>query len=51
MAPVRLTARNLAVGLSTVKVCSAPGGIVIDEPDPRSKASFSTCTIIRPWST
>jgi len=51
MAQVRLTTRNFVVGLSTVKVCNAAGGMVIDEPGPRSKASSSTWTIMRPVST
>ena len=51
MAPVRLMARKVALGLSTVKVCSAFGGMVTDDPGPRSKPSSSICTIIRPCST
>ena len=33
MAPVWLTTRNV-VGLGTVKVCRASGGMVIDDPGP-----------------
>ena len=51
MAPVRPNARYFVDGLSTVSVCKAPGGMVIDEPGPRSKASSSTCTIMRPLRT
>jgi len=36
IAPVRLTTKNVQVGLSTVNVCRAWGGIAMDEPGPRS---------------
>ncbi|HMI34418.1 MAG TPA: hypothetical protein VK499_09905 [Propionibacteriaceae bacterium] len=50
-APVRPTAKYFTIGLSTVSVCNAPGGMVIDEPGPRSKPSSSTWTIMRPFKT
>ena len=51
MASVRLSARKLTVGLSTVKVCRAMAGMVTEAPGPRSKPSSPTWTIIRPRRT